>query len=161
MVDRQPVYQVMEKKGVLRNSKGFTLLESLLVFTVFIICSASLPLLYEGARQAFDLGEIEKNAEWELFIIQLRDELHASKNWHLYGGKLQYFSLGENDSIISVSKYEDKIRRQINGQGHEIMLQNVKDAFFSIKGGKLYIHVFFTNGEKEGASISPLYKPGN
>ncbi len=134
------------------------MLESLIVLTVFTACAASIPLLYDGVYRTTEVGKAEKNTEWELFIIQLRNEMQISQGWHLSGTTLQYSAVGSNDSMVSISKYNDKIRRQVNGQGHEVLLQNVKSAIFSIEGGKVYIHVTFSNGEQEGASIYPFHK---
>lgn len=151
------VCRFKRKQGVWWSSNGFTLVEMLIVLAIFFACAASFPLLYDSLYRTIESGKTEKNTEWELFVIQLRNELHMSKDWHVMGRQLRYFSLEENDSMISISKYEDKIRRQVNGKGHEIMLQNVKSADFSLEGGKVYIHVTFSNGEKEGASVSPFY----
>ncbi|WP_169818547.1 competence type IV pilus minor pilin ComGF [Domibacillus iocasae] len=140
------------------NSNGFTMLEALIVLIVFTACAASIPLLYDGAYRTIEAAKAEKNMEWELFIIQLRNEMHVSQDWHLSASRLQYSPVDLNDSIVSINKYNDKIRRQVNGQGHEIMLQNVESATFSIEGGNLYIHVTFSNGEEEGASIHSLHK---
>jgi competence protein ComGF len=152
------VWKSEKKQGVWWNSNGFTLIESLIVLMVFSACAASMPLLYEGADRIIKAAKAEKNIEWELFIIQLRNEMHMSSNWHLSETKLTYSTTGSNDVIVSISQYRDKIRRQVQGQGHEVLLQNVKTASFSSKGGKVYIHVTFSNGEQEGASMYPFYK---
>ncbi|WP_158023565.1 competence type IV pilus minor pilin ComGF [Domibacillus antri] len=128
-------------------------MEALIALTIFLACAASFPLLYDAGYRAIATSKAEKNIEWEIFIIQLRNELHMSKNWYISGGALYY---GEEDAKISISQYQDKLRRQINGQGHEVMLQHVKTSAFSLEGGKVYIHVTFQNGEEEGASFYPF-----
>jgi competence protein ComGF len=147
------VYQLRIKRLVFRNGNGFTLVEALIALTVFMTCAASFPLLYDAAYRVVETSKSEKNTEWEIFIVQLRNELHQSSNWYVSAGKLNY---GVNGSITSISQYEDKLRRQINGEGHEVMLQNVKKAAFALEGGKLYIHVTFQNGEEEGTSLYPF-----
>jgi competence protein ComGF len=152
------VWKSEKKQGVWWNSNGFTLIESLIVLMVFSACAASMPLLYEGSDRTIQAAKAEKNIEWELFIIQLRNEMQMSQNWNLSEAKLAYSAAGSNDVIVSISQYRDKIRRQVQGQGHEVLLQNVKTASFSSKGGKVYIHVTFSNGEQEGASVFSFYK---
>lgn len=147
-----------KKQGVSWNSNGFTLIESLIVLMVFSACAAFMPLLYEGADRTIQAAKAEKNIEWELFIIQLRNEMQMSQNWQLTETNLTYLAAGSTDVVVSISQYRDKIRRQVQGKGHEILLQNVKTASFSSKGGKVYIHVTFSNGEQEGASIYSFYK---
>lgn len=147
------VYQLLIKRFVYQNDRGYTLAEALIALTVFMTCAASFPLLYDAAYRIVEASKSEKNTEWEIFIIQLRNELHKSSNWNVSGGKLNY---GVEGSTTSISQYEDKLRRQINGQGHEVMLQNVKKAAFALEGGKLYIHVTFQDGEEEGTSLYPF-----
>lgn len=144
------VYQLLIKRFVYQNNRGYTLVEALIALTVFMTCAASFPLIYDAVYRIVETSKSEKNTEWEIFIVQLRNELHKSSNWHVVSGKLHY---GVEGSITSISQYEDKLRRQINGQGHEVMLQNVKKAAFALEGGKLYIHVTFQNGEEEGTSL--------
>lgn len=145
------------KQRAFQNNSGFTLVEALIALTVFIACTASFPLLYDAVYKMRELTKTEENVEWELFAIQLRNELHMADNWQISGGKL-YFTNGEE--LISINQYQDKLRRQIEGKGHEVMLQNVKMAYFAFEGGKLYLHVLFQNGEQEGASFSPLSAAG-
>ncbi len=152
------MYSFKGKRDVWRSSNGFTLIESLIALMVFCACAASVPLLYDGAYRAVEAGKAEKNTEWELFIIQLRNEMQGSSNWHVSGTRLAYQGAASGDMLVTVSQYRNKIRRQINGQGHEVMLQDVKTASFSEKGGKMYIHVTFSNGEQEGAVMYPFYK---
>ncbi|OMP67689.1 competence type IV pilus minor pilin ComGF [Domibacillus epiphyticus] len=133
-----------------QSNRGFTLIEALIALIVFLACAASFPLLYDAAYRAIETSKAEKNMEWEIFVVQLRNEMQMSKNWHVSGGKLYY---GEADALTSISQYQDKLRRQINGRGHEVMLQHIKTAVFSFEGGKLYIHATFQNGEEEEASF--------
>lgn len=142
--------------GVLFSSRGFTMLESLVVFTIFTACAASIPLLYDSTYRVIEAGQAEKKIEWELFVIGLRNDLHSAENWRMEGEKLHYSIVGQENSLVTVSQYNDKIRRQVDQLGHEIMLQNVKSAAIAIEGGRVYVHVAFTNGEKEGAAISPV-----
>ncbi|OKL38097.1 hypothetical protein BLL40_01345 [Domibacillus mangrovi] len=147
------MYQLLIKRFVYQNDRGYTLAEALIALTVFMTCAASFPLMYDATYRILDASKSEKNTEWEIFIIQLRNELQKSSNWNVMDGKLNYELEG---STTSISQYEDKLRRQINGQGHEVMLQNVKKAAFALKGGKLYIHVTFQDGEEEGTSLYPF-----
>jgi competence protein ComGF len=152
------VWRAEGKKGVWWNSNGFTLIESLIVLMVFSACAASFPLLYDGAYRVIESGRAEKNTEWEIFVIQLRNEMHRASHWKVSGKTLTYSVEGAGDELVTISQYYDKIRRQVNGQGHEVLLQHVKTASFSTKGGKVYIHVTFSNSEQEGAVMYPLYK---
>ncbi|WP_197076552.1 competence type IV pilus minor pilin ComGF [Domibacillus indicus] len=153
MEKRRHVWKREKKRGVFSNNKGFTMLEMLIALTVFTTCAFSVPLLYDSASRIIKDSKAEKMMEWELFIIQLRNDMQSSQNWQLSGPQIQYSAAGPNDSVVSISRYNDKIRRQINGKGHEVMLQDVKSASFSMEGGNVYLSVTFSNGKQEIASI--------
>ncbi|WP_050180833.1 competence type IV pilus minor pilin ComGF [Domibacillus robiginosus] len=140
------------------NSNGFTLIESLIVLMIFSAYAVSVPLLYDGAYRVIESGKAEKNTEWEIFVIQLRNEMHRASNWKTSEKTLTYSAEGSSDELVTISQYYDKIRRQVNGLGHEVLLQHVETASFSTKGGKVYIHVTFSNNEQEGTVMYPLYK---
>lgn len=136
-----------------KNNKGFTLLEMLLVLLIFISVAAMFPLFYQTIYQVDKEMRPESRAEWELFIIQLHKELGASHAWDPKQQKLFY----EQEGIsISVEKYQSSVRRRVNGSGHEVMLQGIKDIQFRWEEGSLVAEAAFLEGEKKRAYFFPL-----
>ncbi|WP_431522022.1 competence type IV pilus minor pilin ComGF [Guptibacillus hwajinpoensis] len=52
-------------------------------------------------------------------------------------------------SIVLYERYGTSIRRRVNGTGHEIVLQNVKEMECESLGRKVIIEVELINGKKE------------
>ena len=130
------------------------MIEALLVLTIFLCISAFFPLLFQSIYKADQMIDPQKAAEWEIFIVQLRKELHQSSAWNAGGEKLLYEYAGET---VMIEKYDQFIRRRVAGKGHEIMLQHTKTVHFSWQGKVLVVKMEFLNGERKEAKFSPLY----
>lgn len=92
-----------------------------------------------------------KPYEWELFIIQLQQEMKNSVNWSVNNNELLFEN--KQGQLISISKYNQLIRRQVYGMGHEILLMKIGTLNFeqqqtgikmtvSSQAGKEYTHTF-------------------
>lgn len=59
-----------------------------------------------------------------LFFVQLQSEFRKSGTyWTNAQGTVLFFDRPEDGSIIRYELYQDKIRRRVNGTGHEVFLQ--------------------------------------
>lgn len=80
-----------------------------------------------------------KPFEWELFVIQLHREIKESSDVVVNDTNITFINKqGQN---ISINKYNNLIRRQVEGLGHEIMLLKVKTATFTQKESGLELSV--------------------
>ncbi|MGM9987113.1 MAG: competence type IV pilus minor pilin ComGF [Bacillaceae bacterium] len=111
------------------DEKGFTLVESLVALSGFLIivtiCSFSLkPFIH------FDNTNRINEFEWELFIQQCIQEFYNSRDFYVENDKLCLKS--RDNKLVQYEMYGNKLRRRVNGTGHEILLQQVKRVTFSI-----------------------------
>ncbi|MBC1548674.1 ComGF family competence protein [Listeria sp. FSL L7-1434] len=114
-----------QKNASYRNgSSAFTLLETILSITIILSISSLIPLFFECYNKTIQLSNIDQTTEWQLFLIQTRLELEKASNIQVNGNILSFHN---GKDLITYSKYNDLIRRQVNGKGHEPLLTNVKD----------------------------------
>lgn len=111
----------------MKNEKGFTLIEMLVVFTAFCMLMAFLPLGFKTVLQYKYMDTRIQRLEWEIFNSQLKRETRLSMNMTIEKGKLLIQNNGET---VVFEKYGSSIRRRVNFSGHEIILQNVASVVF-------------------------------
>ncbi|WP_052807065.1 competence type IV pilus minor pilin ComGF [Mesobacillus subterraneus] len=121
-------------KNVLRlNEIGFTMLEMLLSLLVFSMIASMLPLSF---RIILDDTLTEKGLtrmEWDVFSSQIKKEIRTAEQMTVQPDKLL---LKVNGQIILYEKYASSMRRRVDGQGHEILMQNLSSfAFEKIADG--------------------------
>lgn len=143
------------KKHVFRDSGGFTLIEVIICLTVLIIVASLMPLMIVNINSAQTQMEANNNPEWDLFLIQFRNEVKLHEIQKTEPQKLTLKSKEGNNIVFS--KYETLLRRQVNGTGHEIYLTSVKNIHFSIKNEMLWMEVTFLNGTKKEARLVAGY----
>ncbi|WP_409972334.1 competence type IV pilus minor pilin ComGF [Bacillus sp. Bva_UNVM-123] len=128
----------MYLKGQLKNvsffnNSGFTMLEMLYAFSIFLIIIAFFPisftLLFHNER--FDAAA--QNMEWNVFINQLKKEIRLADEVHVSNGRLL---LKKNGQDVLYEKYRTSIRRRVDYSGHEVVLQKIDTVQFEkIKDG--------------------------
>ena len=91
--------------------------------------------------------------EWEIFSAQLKKEVHMSVNIEVNEGRLTLAGSGES---VSFERYGSNLRRRVNGQGHEVVLQNIQAASFSFQGKSLLVEAQSRNGENFHTVIVPF-----
>lgn len=138
------VQKINRKKNVsFRNgSPAFTLLETILSITIILSISSLIPLFFQCYNKTIQISNIDQTTEWQLFLIQTRLELEKATNIQIDRNKLS-FSNGKD--LITYSKYNDLVRRQVNGKGHEPLLTNVKDYQLIKKEKQLHLTVQDSN----------------
>lgn len=112
---------------LLLNDRGFTLLEMLLSLLTFIMIASVLPI---GIRTILDDGIIEgglHRMEWEVFSSQVKKEVRSADQMTVSPDKILMKIDGK---IILYEKYGTNIRRRVDFQGHEILMQNLSDFRF-------------------------------
>ncbi|WP_273130062.1 competence type IV pilus minor pilin ComGF [Bacillus weihaiensis] len=123
----------------IKNEQGLTFLNLLFSFLIYslIISSLSIILSYLVASSKYE-GDLNP-FEWELFIVLLKKELNDVENIRIEKNVLVFEN--QNNDKITIHKYQDVIRRQVNGLGHEILLLKVKAVTFqqTDTGVKLFV----------------------
>lgn len=136
------------KKSVWVNQAGFTLIEAMLSMIILTVIMSVVPLIFSAFTAIDRSVAVEEDYEWNLFLIQLRNEL-KNNDGNLVNDIRLIILKGQN--VIYYEKYGSTIRRRVNKMGHEIVLQNVGDMDFSNKDGSIVLTVYFINGVVEEA----------
>ena len=97
--------------------------------------------------------------EWNVFIRQLDLEIQQASGWNVLDPKI--LSLQSAAGQVTYEPYGGIIRRRVGGEGHEVILQNVKDYAFQINGDELTVTVQKQNGGQFEKKIYKryLYEP--
>jgi competence protein ComGF len=118
-----------EQKFVMyRNEKGFTLLEVLFAFSIFMtIVFFMVPILHMVLDNKDSDGRLQE-MEWDVFCSQIKKEIRISSKAEVISGRLV---LTYNNESINYEKYGSNLRRRVNASGHETLLQNVSSVTFT------------------------------
>ncbi|MFI8685378.1 competence type IV pilus minor pilin ComGF [Rossellomorea sp. NPDC077527] len=128
-----------------KDESGFTLIDSLLSFSLFCMISFSLPLIMKGFSVIKNELIPPRYYEWNLFNESVRNELKKADQVEVLPGQISFVIDGDT---ILYEQYDQSIRRRVNNRGHEIVLQEVGQfAFASIQGG-VHLDLEFEGGEK-------------
>ncbi|MDH5160116.1 competence type IV pilus minor pilin ComGF [Heyndrickxia oleronia] len=132
---------------------GFTLIECILTMLIISMIFLLFPLLiktYEHINQSLST---EEDYEWNLFLIQLRKEMRESDGWDVSNNRL---FLKMNDQMIMYEQYGTVLRRRVDSEGHEIVLQNIDQVLFGVNDLKLQVHIQFINHHQRDAYYSSI-----
>ncbi|PLT29180.1 competence type IV pilus minor pilin ComGF [Peribacillus deserti] len=113
-----------------KNEKGFTLIEMLLSLVILSTISSLILTGVVFLKKDLEVKSIDK-LEWEIFLHQVNRDVRTSNTQIASGSTLTLFV---KERAITIEKYQDKIRRRVDGSGHEILLQNV--GAFNVKQGE-------------------------
>lgn len=141
---------IMKKKDfALSNQAGFTLLESIFSILIITVIMSLFPLMYHWFSAVDRSLSPEEDYEWNIFLIQLRDELSTTDSFR--SGSHERIYLLKNRVSIKYERYSLNIRRQVEDKGHEVVLQNVRRFEIREEDPMLTIYVEFLDGTKEEA----------
>mgnify|MGYP003622676308 CR=1 FL=1 len=118
------------------NSRGFTLLEMLVVLAVVLLVVSFFPLLLD-VRWLHEKQNEFQPLEWQVFLQQIKSEIREAKEL-------------EN---VSTTLYAYKP----TGQGNEIVLQNVSYVQYQLATTGVQITVTATNGKRYEAFVSTFF----
>ncbi|CAC96610.1 competence type IV pilus minor pilin ComGF [Listeria innocua] len=137
-----------------KSTSAFTLLETILSITIVLSISSLIPLFFECYHKTIQLSNLDQTSEWQLFLVQTRLELEKATNIQVHPEKL---SFKVNDNLVTYSKYNNILRRQVNGKGHEPLLHKVTNWQITNEENQLILKVTFSNN-KFYTSKFPLTK---
>ncbi|MBO1000690.1 ComGF family competence protein [Bacillus sp. SD075] len=137
---------------MLRKNDGFTMIEML--FSLMILMTTSLFVLQLFSIIHTQMGPVDKlhPKEWEVFTMQMKQEVRSSKVQDVMGNKLYLLS---GEQLSSFEQYEDKVRRRVNGMGHEVILQNISEFRVEKDGSVIVINIT----DKAGTTFSRRFHP--
>ena len=112
----------------LLSKQGFTLVETLFALSVFAIIVYFVSPLFQIMLPTRDLKGHLQEMEWEVFSNQIKKEIHSTSTAVIPNEATVTFTT--DAGAVTYEKYKSTLRRQVNGTGHEILLQNVAAVSF-------------------------------
>ena len=142
----------MNRFVMLRKNEGFTMIEML--FSLMILMTISLFVLQLFTIIQTQIGTNNKihPKEWEIFTLQMQQEVRSSKSQDVVGNKLYLLS---GDDLSLIEQYNDKLRRRVNGEGHEVILQNISNLQVEKDGDVIEIQIT----DKAGKTFMRKFHP--
>jgi competence protein ComGF len=137
---------------MLRKDDGFTLVEMLVSLVIFILISSFTLNLFTFIKTNMAERSSLNQKEWEIFISQLNQDIWQSKTRQTNDDKL-YLTVGKD--VVLIEQYQDKVRRRLNGTGHEVMLQNISHFQVGSSGNIVTVTV----ADKQGSEFSSRLRP--
>ncbi|MFD0048403.1 competence type IV pilus minor pilin ComGF [Actinomycetes bacterium NPDC127524] len=137
---------------ILRKDDGFTMAEMLASLVVLLSISSLVLQMAAILHTSLGARSSINPREWEICINQIKREVRQSTSQEASGDTV-YLVVGSD--VVTIEKYQDKLRRKLNGAGYEVLLQNIK-SFYAKKEGK---SIVLTVTDKEGASFSRILRP--
>lgn len=108
------------------GEQGFTMLEMLFSFTIFCVIVTLFPTFIGMVLQGPTDSRLQR-FEWEVFVSQIKKEIRFVDQLYVEGNIVY---LQKESDIVTYELYQDKLRRRVNGMGHEVLLQNVANIRF-------------------------------
>jgi len=141
------------------NCNGFTFIEMLCAFSMFLIIISFIPLSISLIYQDGFVKERLQRMEWEVFLSQLKKEVRMSETVTVTSSRI---TLVKDNQTITYEKYGlSSIRRRVNYQGHEIMLQNIQTVQFENTSKGIQVSVIDQFNQNETAFIRPIIPMGD
>lgn len=110
-----------------QKNNGFTLIEMLFSLVILLFVASFALQLFTMAHKWLPDTRNLNPLEWEVFLNQAKKEVRKSNSMNVVNKTLQ---LAIGSDVVTIEKYQDKLRRRINGTGHDLMLQNIADVKF-------------------------------
>ncbi|ASN05243.1 competence type IV pilus minor pilin ComGF [Virgibacillus necropolis] len=110
--------------GMLVNQRGFTLLSMLLTIAIVFITVPFLEYLTKSLSYTTNYTDLS----FSQFFHFLRDDLIRSTNYTIGNEVISLNAL--DGTTVTYEKYQDIIRRQVDGTGHEVVIRNIKSLSF-------------------------------
>lgn len=109
------------------NDKGFTMVEMLYAFSIFLLIVSFFPLSFKYLFQNEQFEARNKIMEWHVFVQQLKKEVRLSDEMYVFNDRIILWKDGQS---IQFDKHGSNIRRRVDEKGHEIVFRQVETVCF-------------------------------
>ena len=106
-----------------KKERGFTLLETLFALFAFIIMSSLILQMFIVIAPVQTKAKSLNMMEWEIFLLNIKREVKISTSSQVNHNQLR---LMVDNQVILIEQYQNLLRRRVDDEGHEVMLQGVK-----------------------------------
>jgi competence protein ComGF len=136
------------------NEKGITLIELIISLAIILAIAALVPLLIKAITFAGKESKGTTIEETEMFFTDIGKEIRVAKEVGV--SQQQLVLKAKNGDILVFSFYQGRIRKQVNGTGHEIWLQNTASFTAENNGRWIILKIVDFAGKKAERSYLPL-----
>lgn len=140
-----------------KREEGFTLLELLVALSVSSICFLLLAIGVNQIRRIHEEMKNDPQIEWHLFLNQLEHYVQDSEFVRVEKDALVVRKAREDNGRmeqISYSRYNNMIRRQVFGEGHQPMLMHLRSFTFAKEKEMIILQAEFQNGDSYRARLN-------
>ncbi|OIJ11306.1 hypothetical protein BKP37_15970 [Anaerobacillus alkalilacustris] len=109
----------------MNQPNGFTSIEVLIAFFIFLVIASILPQFF---RIITFEPKLLHRMETSTFFQQLTFDVHQAATI-LVDNNILYLQKS-NDETVTYAYHQQRIRRQVNNKGQEIVMQNIVDVNF-------------------------------
>lgn len=137
------------------KNDGFTLVEMLFTFSIFIIIITFITPIFQVLQSGDDLhlqNRIEV-MEWDVFCSQMKKEIRMCTKVQVTNNTLV---LTEDEGTVVYEQYKNSLRRRVNNAGHEILLQNVSEVHFTLQKNAIKVSVKDLYGKDYALAVYSL-----
>ena len=146
-----------KKSAPLQNERGFTMAEMLLSVLLFSLIASMLPLGMKVILEHRAADTLERKMEWEVFSSQVKREIRSAEQLTVQSDRLL---MKIDKQIILYEKYASSMRRRVDFQGHEILMQNLSSFSFSKIADGVEIKARDLNGTDYSVRVHQFYQIG-
>lgn len=136
MYRKRSVYTTFHKNG-----QGFTLIELLIGLTIF----STILLLLPSVFKLVDLNSQTDEMAVRQFFHFATDEIQVSAGRSINNNRIQLIT--SNNNTVTISHYNQLIRRQVNGTGHEVLVRNITEFKVEPTQNGVNLKIQTTNGD--------------
>ncbi|MBM6617304.1 competence type IV pilus minor pilin ComGF [Bacillus suaedaesalsae] len=119
------------------NQNGYTILEMLIVFFILLTITFLFPQLFIQLTKWIEKPTSLHPFEWEVAISQITMDIREAEAIEIENNRLKLI----NSDVILYEQYGKLVRRRVNNQGHEIILQQIQSIQFYYTTGGIEIEV--------------------
>jgi competence protein ComGF len=145
----------MRLRQKMSRTGGFTLLEMLIVLLGVLLVLSFLPALLDVRWLQKEPLQRFNRLEWHVFLQQLKSEVRESAQLETNGTTL--YAYKRNGEKVSFERYGTIIRRRVNGQGHETVLQAVADVRYKLAVRGVHIEMITVEGTRYTAFVAAFF----
>ena len=142
------------------NEDGYTLLEVLFHFVVFLLLAQFIALLMIWINQLNAMYNKNEQIAWEMFVNDFSRNLIGIEDIVVSDDSNEIVISKQNqEGEIQINQYKEVLRKQVDRAGYVPLLIGIKKVDFSFEQNELKIGVEFLTGmKKERTFFVQLYK---
>lgn len=123
------------------SSAGYSMISMLFTISIIFISLPFVTYLLSSLSYTTHQESVSVNQ----FFLYVRDELIGSEKYEISQHTMSYEL--ENGDNASITQYQNLVRRQVQGKGHEVYLRNVQQLSFKPVTYGLRISIRTLQGE--------------